>query len=65
MRYEPKTIYCPKCCRKVAAWDGRSSNNIEVRCSKCNLLVEFDVKSQKTELKKLPPRKTSSGMTFI
>ena len=65
MRYEPKTIYCPKCCHKVAKWDGRSSNNIAVRCRKCNLLVEFDVKTQKTELKKLPTRKTSSGMTFI
>lgn len=65
MRYEPKTIYCPKCFHKVAQWDGRSSNNIAVRCRKCNLLVEFDVKTQKTELKKLPPRKTSSGMTFI
>lgn len=65
MKFEPRNIYCMKCSRKVATWDGRSSNNISVRCRKCNLLVEFDVKTQKTELKKLPPRKTSSGMTFI
>lgn len=31
---EPKTIYCPRCGRKVATWDGRSSMNISVNCKK-------------------------------
>ena len=42
---ESKTIYCPKCGRKVAIWDGRSTNNISVKCKKCNKLVVYDVEN--------------------
>lgn len=65
MGYEPKTIYCSKCWHKVATWDGRSTNKIAVKCRNCKVLVVFDVETQKTELKKLPPRATASGKTFI
>lgn len=65
MRYEPKTIYCPKCCHKVAQWDGRSSNNISVRCRKCKVLVVFNVETKRTGIKNLPPRETASGKMFI
>ena len=61
---EPKTIYCQKCGRKVAAWDGRSSNNISVRCKKCDKLVVYDVENEKTIIKEIPKRTTSSGMRF-
>lgn len=61
---EPKTIYCPKCGRKVATWDGRSTNNISVKCKKCNKLVVYDVENEKTEIKEIPKRTASSGMRF-
>ena len=61
---EPKTIYCPKCGRKVATWDGRSANNISVKCKKCNKLVVYDVGNEKSEIKTIPQRTTSGGMRF-
>ena len=61
---EPKTIYCPKCGRKVATWDGRSTINILVKCKKCNKLIVYDIEKQETEIKAIPPRTTSSGMRF-
>ena len=61
---EPKTIYCPKCGRRVATWDGRSTINISVKCKKCNKLVVYNVENEKTEIKEIPPRTTSSGMRF-
>lgn len=61
---EPKTIYCPKCGRKVVTWDGRSMNNISVKCNKCNKLVVYDVENEKSEIKAIPQRSTSGGMRF-
>ena len=61
---EPKTIYCPKCGRKVAKWDGRSTNNISVKCKKCNKLIVYDVENEKSEIKEIPQRSTSGGMRF-
>ena len=61
---EPKTIYCPKCGRKVATWDGRSTINILAKCKKCNKLVVYDVENGKSEIKAIPQRATSSGMRF-
>ena len=61
---EPKTIYCPRCGRKVATWDGRSSMNISVNCKKCRKRVVYNVDTGTTELKKILQRTTSSGMTF-
>lgn len=61
---EPKKIYCPKCGRKVATWDGRSTNNISVKCKKCNKLVVYDVVNKNAEIKEIPPRTSSSGMRF-
>ena len=61
---EPKTIYCPKCGRKVATWDGYSTNYISVTCKKCNKLVVYIVENEKAEIKEIPQRSTSSGMRF-
>ena len=61
---EPKTIYCPKCGRKVATLDGRSTNNMSVKCKKCNKLVVDDVENEKSEIKTIPQRTTSGGMRF-
>ena len=61
---EPKTIYCHKCGRKVATWDGRSTINISVKCKKCNKLVVYDIENEKVKIKEIPQRTTSSGMRF-
>jgi endogenous inhibitor of DNA gyrase (YacG/DUF329 family) len=65
MVYTPKTIYCPRCGRKVATHDGRSTMQISIECRKCHKKVVFYPENGKTELKSLPFRATSSGMTFI
>ena len=61
---EQKTIYCPRCGRKVTTLDCRSANNISVKCKKCNKLVVYDVENEKVEIKNIPQRTTSSGMIF-
>ena len=59
-----KTIYCPKCGRRVATWDGRSTIDVIVNCRKCNKRVVFNVETQETIIKDVPIRATSSGKTF-
>lgn len=61
---EPKTIYCPRCGRKVATYDGKSSMNLITRCKHCRKQVIYDIKTEETRIKPLPPRTTSSGVTF-
>ena len=61
---EQKTIYCPRCGRKVGIWDGRSTMNISVKCNKCNKLVVYSVENEKAEIKEIPQRSTSGGMRF-
>nr|DAR30105.1 MAG TPA: cysteine-rich protein [Caudoviricetes sp.] len=65
MKYKPKTIYCPQCNRKVGTHDGRSTNNLICRCKKCKKRVIYYPATMETEVKPLPKRTTSSGMTFI
>ena len=61
---EPKTIYCPKCGRKVATWDGRSTINHSCSCKNCNKLVVYCVETGEAKLKEMPKRHCSSGMRF-
>lgn len=62
--YKPKTIFCPSCNRKVGAWDGRSSINLITRCKNCNKRVIYHVSTGEVEIKPLPQRNCSSGLTF-
>lgn len=57
-------IYCPRCKKKVATWDGKSGINVIVNCRKCNKRVVFDVQTREIKLKDIPKRNTSSGKTF-
>lgn len=61
---ELKTIYCPKCNRKVATYDSRSKSNVIVNCKKCRKRVVYHVENGEIEIKPIPPRNCSSGMTF-
>ena len=65
MEYKPKTIYCPRCGRKVATWDGRSSMPVIGRCKKCNKRVVYYVDNGETESKDSPQRNCSSGVTYM
>lgn len=61
---ESKIIYCPKCGRKVATWDGRSKINIVVNCRNCYKRIVYNVDSGETAIKNIDKRNTSSGMTI-
>lgn len=56
-----KMIYCPRCRRKVATYDGRATINKISTCKKCDLQVIYDVARDETTVKPLPKRETSSG----
>ena len=62
--YQKQTIYCPQCGRKVATWDGRSQNNVIANCNNCEKRIVFHTDTFAIEVKKIPPRPTSSGKTF-
>lgn len=62
---KPKIIYCPKCKRKVATWDGRSTIDVIVNCRKCNKRVIYRVATGETEIKIIPARGSSSGITIL
>lgn len=62
---ESKIIYCPKCGRRVATWDGRSKINIVVNCRNCYKRIVYNVDSGETKIKDIDKRNTSSGMTLI
>ena len=59
-----KMIYCPKCRRKVATYDGRATINKIAKCKKCDLQVIYDVARDETTVKPLPKRETSSGVVL-
>lgn len=63
--YQTKTIYCPRCHRKVGTYDGRSTTDKICLCRNCRRRVIYRVKTRETEIKKIPERNTSSGMTFM
>lgn len=64
-KYKEKTIYCPKCGRKVGTYDGRSTIDKICRCKKCNKRIVYHVDTGETEIKNIPKRNCSSGMTFV
>lgn len=59
-----KKIYCPKCNRHVANWDGRTTIDIVCICKKCNKRVIYRIETGAVEIKERPPRSTSSGLNF-
>lgn len=61
---EPKTIYCPKCNRKVGKWDGKSTVNVICKCKNCNRRIVYHVGFDVVETKEIPPRSQSSGVNL-
>lgn len=64
-KYRPVKIFCPQCNSYVGTYDGRSTMNFIGRCSKCRKRVIYRIDNREVELKEIPKRNTSSGMTFI
>lgn len=59
-----KDILCPRCKRRVAAYDGKSTIDVVARCVKCRKRIIYRVDTGNIEMKPLPQRKCSSGCTF-
>ena len=59
-----RTIYCPKCGRKVGSHDGKATNVKEINCRKCWKTIVFDPTTGSTRLKEKSQRVSSSGVTF-
>lgn len=63
-KYRKKTIYCPKCGRKVGMYDGKSRIDQRYICKKCDKRIVYRVQTGKVEKKERAIRTTSSGMVF-
>lgn len=61
---EEKVIYCPKCKKRVAKYDGKATIDIIARCQTCKKRVVYHIATEETEIKKIPLRETSSGLEF-
>jgi phage FluMu protein Com len=59
-----KKIYCPKCNRQVASYNGKTTANIDVKCNKCKKLVVYRPADDSVEIRELPKRLTASGKRF-
>lgn len=64
-KYKPVKIFCPQWNSHVGTWDGQSTSNYIARCSKCRKRVVYHVDSGQIEVKEIPKRNCSSGITFI
>lgn len=59
-----KTIYCPRCGRKVAIYDGKGKVNVRARCHKCEKDVVYNPNTDETKMTRVLERNCSSGVTF-
>lgn len=58
-------VYCPECGRLVGECSKKSHIDKTYKCQKCNKMVVYHTESGECEIKKLPKREQSSGMTFM
>lgn len=56
-------LNCPFCSRKLGTYDGRSTIPKIIDCKKCRKRIVFH-QSGATEVREIPKRNTSSGVTF-
>lgn len=61
--YKPKIIYCPQCKKKIGTYDGQSSINLIMHCKTCKKRIVYYVDTDEIEIKPIPPRNCSSGLT--
>lgn len=63
-KYKPVKTFCPQCKNYVGMHDGRSTMNFIARRNKCKKHVVYHIDTGKTDVKDIPKRNCSSGMTF-
>lgn len=63
-KYKPIKIFCPQCNSHVGIYDGQSTINFVSRCRKCNKRIVYHVDTKETEIKPLPHRVSSGGLSF-
>lgn len=61
---EPKTIYCPKCGRRIMKYSGEGTMPLSSRCDKCKKIIRYLPENDEILTRDFPLRNTSSGMTF-
>lgn len=64
MKYKTVAIICPQCLNRVGTYDGRSTVNHICKCKTCNKRIIYYVGTGEVEIKPLPQRICSSGITF-
>lgn len=64
MGYQPITIYCITCGRKVGTHDGRGTITVSYKCKKCNKIIQYNPLTNESSKKNIPQRKYSSGIRF-
>lgn len=58
-------VYCPGCGRLVGECSSKSHIDKTYKCRNCNKMVVYHTETGEREIKKLPKRNQSSGMTFM
>ena len=58
-------VYCPGCGRLVGECSAKSHIDKTYKCRNCNKMVVYHTETGERDLKKLPKRAQSSGMTFM
>lgn len=59
-----KSIYCPRCKRKVMKVRVNSTMDMFAKCKKCKVRVSYCPTDGTVVVTKIPERNTSSGMMF-
>lgn len=57
-------IYCPRCKKVVAHWDGKSKSNVVVKCPDCRKQIIYHIDTGITQRIDAPARRCSSGVSF-
>lgn len=59
-----KTIYCPKCGRRIIEYTYDELKSEPRKCKNCNLMVVYDALTDMTITFPVPSRNTNSGKRF-
>ena len=54
MGYQPVTIYCITCGRKVGTHDGRGTITVSYKCKKCNKIIQYNPLTNESIKKNIP-----------
>lgn len=61
---EGKSLYCPRCGKRVCGISPRCTIDFIAKCKNCGQGVKYIVCTDSVMLVKIPERQTSSGVRF-